>query len=160
MGFIDSYKRVEKICGELMRDERRLTAYIDQMMNTRDGEFYVRGWKDDLKQLKHYRWIRNQIVHEPGCTEQSMCKAGDAEWLDQFYSRLMDQTDPLALYEKNARWRKAPKPVFVQNKPEPPVSRQNAGGRKILSGWILGISILYAVFLIVLILIIFLPQMV
>ena len=29
-----------------------------------------------------------------------MCESGDTEWLDDFYSRIMSQTDPLTLYAK------------------------------------------------------------
>ena len=71
MSFIDSYKHLEKLCGEILNDDRRLSAYIDEMIKTSGGPFYVTGWIDDLKQLKHYRWIRNQIVHEPSCTEEN-----------------------------------------------------------------------------------------
>ena len=107
MGFIESYKHLEKLCSEVMRDDRRISAYIDEMINTPRGYFIVRGWDNDLKQLKHYRWIRNQIAHEPDCTEQNMCESGDAEWLDDFYSRIMNQIDPLTLYAKAT----APKPT-------------------------------------------------
>jgi hypothetical protein len=76
------------------------------------GPIFVLGWDNDLKQLKHYRWIRNKIDHEPGYTEENMCKPADAEWLDGFYSRVLNQTDPLALYRKalqqhteTVRWR-------------------------------------------------------
>ena len=65
MGFIDSYKHLEKLCGEILNDERKVSAYIDEMINTPRGVCLVRGWNEDLKKLKHYRWVRNQIVHEP-----------------------------------------------------------------------------------------------
>lgn len=100
MGFIDSYKHLEKLCGEVLNDERRVSGYIDEMLNTSRGSYLVRGWDADLKQLKHYRWVRNQIVHEPGCSETNMCDHEDVLWLDNFYSRIMNQTDPLALYAK------------------------------------------------------------
>lgn len=103
MGFIESYKHLEKLCGELLNDDRRVSAYIDEMINTPRGSYLVRGWDDDLRQLKHYRWVRNQIVHELNCTEANMCQTGDAAWLDDFYSRIMTQTDPLALYAQAAR---------------------------------------------------------
>lgn len=112
MGFIESYKHLEKICGEVLNDDRRISAYIDEMMNTPRGSYFVRGWENDLKQLKHYRWIRNQIAYEPDCTEQSMCEPNDTVWLDDFYSRIMNQTDPLALYAKAT----APKPTKKVNK--------------------------------------------
>lgn len=33
MGFIDSYKRLEKLCGEVLNDDKRIPAYIDEMKN-------------------------------------------------------------------------------------------------------------------------------
>ena len=81
------------------------------MKNRPRGSYLVRGWDDDLKQLKHYRWVRNQIVHEPDCSEDNMCDAGDAEWIDTFYSRIMNQTDPLAMYRKATAPRPAAKSV-------------------------------------------------
>lgn len=98
MSFIESYKHLDKICGEMFETQYGVSAYIDEMINTPRGSYLVRGWGNDLKQLKHYRWIRNQIAHEPDCTEQNMCESGDTEWLDNFYSRIMNQTDPLAMY--------------------------------------------------------------
>lgn len=100
MGFIDSYKHLEKLCGEILNDERKVSAYIDEMKNAPRGSYLVAGWNEDLKKLKHYRWVRNQIVHEPGCTEENMCRPEDVLWLDSFYLRIMDQKDPLALYYK------------------------------------------------------------
>ena len=107
MGFIDSYKHLEKLCGEVLNDDRRVSAYIDEMLRTPRGSYYVRTWDEDLKNLKHYRWVRNQISHEPGCTEQNMCDPKDELWLDEFYSRIMNQTDPLSLYHQATR----PRPV-------------------------------------------------
>jgi hypothetical protein len=107
MSFIESYKHLDKICGEMFETQYGVSAYIEEMLNNPHGSFLVRGWENDLKQLKHYRWIRNQIAHEPDCTEQNMRESGDAEWLDDFYSRIMNQTDPLTLYAKAT----APKPT-------------------------------------------------
>ena len=100
MSFIDSYKRLEKLCSEIYNDNHGVSSYIDEMTNTPIGARYVPGWDEDLKQLKHYRWVRNQIVHDPGCTEENMCEYGDAQWLDNFRSRIMSANDPLALYRK------------------------------------------------------------
>ena len=100
MGFIDSYKHLEKLCGEVLNDDRRVSAYIDEMISTPEGSYYVGTWDEDLNNLKHYRWVRNQISHEPGCSEQNMCDPEDELWLEEFYLRIMNQTDPLALYRK------------------------------------------------------------
>ena len=91
MSFIESYKHLDKICGEMFETQYGVSAYIEEMLNNPHGSFLVRGWENDLKQLKHYRWIRNQIVHEPDCYEETMCEAGDDEWLDDFYERIIDR---------------------------------------------------------------------
>lgn len=110
MGFIDSYKHLEKLCGEVLNDDRRVSAYIDAMLSMPRGSYLVAGWNEDIKRLKHYRWVRNQIAHEPGCSEENMCEPNDVMWLDNFYSRIMNQTDPVALYHRATKPRPAPKP--------------------------------------------------
>ena len=100
MSFIDSYKRLEKLCNDIYGDIHGVKAYIEDMRNTPMGQWYVRGWNDDLSRLKRYKWIRNQIWHEVDCTEDNMCKPGDAQWLDNFRCRILSGTDPLSLYRK------------------------------------------------------------
>ncbi len=121
MGFIESYKRLEKLCGEILNDDRRISAYIEEMERTSRGSGLVPLWNNDLKQLKHYRWVRNQIAHEPNCTESNMCQPGDAAWLDHFYSRIMHQTDPLALYAQAVK----PRPSQKQTRTGKPFSDPN-----------------------------------
>ena len=110
MGFINSYKRLEKVCNEIYDSNHGVSAYIDDMARLTSAAFYVFNWNDNLKQLKHYRWIRNQIAHEPNCTEENMCEHGDAQWIDDFYDRIMNQNDPLAMYRKATRPQPAAKP--------------------------------------------------
>ena len=105
MSFMDSYKRLEKLCGEIMDDDRRVSAYIDEMISISEGRYIVDGWDDDLKQLKHYRWVRNKIAHDPDCTEEKMCTRSDTRWINGFYSRIIDQSDPLSLYRKAKKTR-------------------------------------------------------
>ena len=100
MGFLESYKRLERLCRDVMDDDRRLSAYIDEMVRLTDGSRRVSGWDRDLKQLKHYRWVRNQIVHDPDCSEENMCGPEDVRWIEDFHARIMNQTDPLALYRR------------------------------------------------------------
>ena len=109
MGFLDSYKRLEKLCGEVMNDDKRITAYIDEMNNTPMGSLHVSTWNEDLKKLKHYRWVRNQIAHNPDATEKNMTTSTDVKWIDDFYIRIMHQKDPLTLYHKAVRKRSVQK---------------------------------------------------
>ena len=105
-GFMNSYKKLDKLCDEILSNissisgKSGVTSYIYEMENITQGSRFVNSWDRDLKQLKHYRGVRNKIVHEPDYTEQNMCKPDDTEWLDDFYSRIMKQTDPLSLYRK------------------------------------------------------------
>ena len=113
MGFIDSYKHLEKLCGDMLRTQHGVSAYIAEMESTPKGSYLVQGWDEDFKRLKRYRWIRNQIAHEPNCTEENMCKYGDAQWIDDFYDRIMNQSDPLAMCQKATK----PKPVAKPKQP-------------------------------------------
>lgn len=150
MGFNESYKHLEKLCSEVMNAERGVSAYIDAMENTPRGASLVSGWSDDLKELKHYRWIRNRIAHDPGCTEQNMTKPVDAMWVDRFYSRIMNQTDPLALYYKALKPRpaskqtQAPKHTYPQQSANEENTSQKALGFLVfLLGIILIVAAMY-----------------
>lgn len=114
MKFINSYKQLEKLCNEIYQSNHGISAYIDDMSMHTSASHYVDDWDNDLKQLKHYRWIRNQIVHEPDCTEENMCECGDAEWLDAFHLRIMSGSDPLTLYRKAQKTQAAKKQVQPQ----------------------------------------------
>lgn len=109
MTFMASYKHLEKLCGDVMGDQRRLSAYIEEMERKPMGPRYVPGWNEDLRRLKHYRWVRNQIVHDPDCEEDDLCAPADVDWLEDFYDRIMEQTDPLALYRKATQPKPAPR---------------------------------------------------
>lgn len=107
MEFMNAYKRLEKLCSDMYGTAHGISAYIDDMVNCPCGARIVPDWAHDLKQLKHYRWIRNQIVHEPDCTEEELCTPADTQWLDAFYDRILRQKDPLAVYRERTGVRKA-----------------------------------------------------
>ncbi len=151
MGFLDSYKRLEKLCGDLLADDRRVSAYIDEMVALPSGARLVRGWDLDLKQLKHLRWVRNKIVHEPNCTEENLCAPGDVQWLNHFYDRILNQTDPLALYYKAVQAHTAARPKQPPRATSRPVhpSRRTAKRRPlgaallVVGALLLGIAVFF-----------------
>ncbi|MBR2047869.1 MAG: hypothetical protein IJ960_04655 [Oscillospiraceae bacterium] len=100
MGFMQSYKRLDKLCRECYDSDSGVKYYIEYMDSIHAGSRYVHTWQDDYKKLKRYRFIRNQISHDPDCNEDNLCVPEDAEWLDDFYQRIIDGTDPLTLYRK------------------------------------------------------------
>ena len=102
----------------MLQTQHGISAYIDDMENTPKGSYLVQGWDEDFKRLKHYRWIRNQIAHEPNCTEENMCEYVDAQWIDDFYDRIMNQSDPLAMYRKATKPQPAAKPKQTCQSPQ------------------------------------------
>lgn len=159
MGFIDSYKCLEKLCGEVLGVEKGgVTGYIDAMKALENGRVYVPNWDAELKALKHYRWIRNQIAHEPNCNENNMCKSEDVAWIEGFYARIKKQTDPLALYRKAVKPRAAKpvKRVVVQQSVEQPQTSKSlecsgstgeSGCLKIILGLLLVVAIVLMFYL-------------
>lgn len=142
MSFIDSYKRLEKLCSEMYGEMHGVSIYIDEMIKNPGGSYFVQGWNEDLKQLKHYRWVRNQIIHEPGCTEENMCVPYDEQWINDFYSRIMATNDPLALYRKARNQRSTENKAATQKTttytyPEQRVSKQPIGCFTYLMGILL-----------------------
>lgn len=82
-----------------------------------------------MKTLKHYCWVRNQIAHKPDCDENNMCVEDDVLWLDQFYSRIINQTDPLTLYRKATAPHTVATPTPVRTPAPPPTYHDPAPAR-------------------------------
>ena len=92
--FLDEYKYVDKICREMFDAEKGVTAYIEQLDETPvTVRYWITEWNDEYRQLKHIRWLRNQIVHSTGYVE---CTQSDLDWLKGFHNRLLTQQDLLA----------------------------------------------------------------
>ena len=118
MGFMKSYKCLDNLCKDM--NGIGVTGYIRDMEQKTNGKFYVPTWEDDCSRLKRYRHIRNQIAHENNADEDNMCSAGDTAWIDNFYRRIMERTDPLALYCQAVKFRSASRPANIKT---PPTSR-------------------------------------
>ena len=96
-GFLDEYKRLEKLCNELYDQQHGISLYIADMEATPDNlSIMIPSWHVDLKTLKHLRHIRNAMVHD--LTEQGVNYTHeDIRNLKEFYQRIMEQKDPIAL---------------------------------------------------------------
>ena len=109
VGFIKSYKHLDNLCKDI--NGIGITGYINDMEDRPSAEYHIAGWKQDYLKLKHYRYIRNQIAHENYAEEENMSSPEDTVWLDNFYNRIMNQTDPLALYYKETVRQQVKKPA-------------------------------------------------
>ena len=96
MGFMESYKHLDNLCKDM--NGIGVTGYITDMENEQLGDRYISSWKSDYYTLKHYRHIRNQIAHDNYASEDNLCSAEDQKWIEEFYERIMRQSDPLARY--------------------------------------------------------------
>ncbi len=91
---LEEYKYVDAICRDMLGAEKGVTAYIEQLDETPGTvRYWITEWNDEYKQLKHIRWLRNQIAHS---TEYVECTQSDVDWLKGFHNRLLTQQDLLA----------------------------------------------------------------
>ena len=98
--FMDLYKRTDRFIKDAYSSSEGVSEYIRSMESCFNrGNGSVQGWKGDYDNLKHMRWIRNQLAHEVSY-DSDICSFDDYEWLDNFYKRLFSATDPLGELRK------------------------------------------------------------
>ncbi len=98
--FMDLYKRTDRFMKDAYSSSEGVSEYIRLMESCFNrGSSSVQGWKSDYDNLKHVRWIRNQLAHEVSY-DSDICSSDDYEWLDGFYKRLFSTDDPLAMLRK------------------------------------------------------------
>ena len=122
----EEFKSVDSICRDMYSAQYGVTAYIEHMeMTPMSVRYKVAGWENDHKTLKHIRWVRNQLAHENGYVE---CTDADVNWLRDFHSRLLNQTDPLAeahrISEKPQQQKSQPHAPRLTVTPNPNTNRQ------------------------------------
>ncbi len=94
--FQEQYKRLDKLCKEMYSSHEGVSAYIQDMEQTPYNEQKaVYNWDIVYKQLKHLRWMRNQLAHEIDI-DTDFCEQDDIDRIKQFYESIMNGTDPLA----------------------------------------------------------------
>lgn len=96
--FFEEYKRLDKLCGEIYYVSCGITSYIDNMKNEAwYGNQYILNWEKDLKNLIRLRHTRNYLAHTEGAFDEKVCTQEDIEWLQNFYKRILSQSDPISL---------------------------------------------------------------
>lgn len=115
--FFEEYKRLDKLCCDMYQCSNGVTQYIEDMNTT--PFCTVSNWRDDLEQLKRLRHIRNDLAHTQGAFSENLCSQQDIDWIHDFYNRILQQTDPLAMRHRLSSPRK---PASAKSKPGAPVS--------------------------------------
>lgn len=96
--FFEEYKHLNKLCSELYKDQAGVTCYIEHMKRIPWSEYLsIPNWQTDLKELIRLRHIRNYLAHTEGAFEETICTQNDINWLQNFYNRILNQSDPIGM---------------------------------------------------------------
>lgn len=96
--FLEEYKHLEKLLNDVFEVQHGVSEYIKILEEKEHlGSHIVTGWTDDYYGLKHVRHIRNKITHDQ---DASGCEENDIYFVKDFYERVMNQSDPLTLFNK------------------------------------------------------------
>lgn len=102
--FIEEFKRLDKLCGDLYNAKHGVTGYINDMKGTtRSCSYSIANWESDLNQLVRLRNIRNSLVHDVDTFNQELCTQNDIDWIKNFYERILKQGDPIAILHQNSK---------------------------------------------------------
>ena len=114
--FQEEYKRLDSLCKDMLHSAEGVSDYLRQMESTFS---YTRKlsptWETDYKQLKHYRWVRNQLSHEVGTLNSEFCTQSDIEWITDFYQRILSTDDPLAVTRRIREEETSRRQVFAKS---------------------------------------------
>lgn len=102
--FYEAYKKSASFCDDLYQKEREknyksgIKYYIEDMEHTPFSVArMIPNWNSDLKKLKYLLYLRNQLSHDINTSPGSLATSDDTLWIQSFYQRLLNQSDPLAL---------------------------------------------------------------
>ena len=96
--FFEEYKRLDKLCMDLLSSKSGVSEYISQMETTSSGQYYIPSWDRDYKMLKHLRWVRNQIAHDT--MGGTLSEESDLKMVIDFYNRILSGEDPFTQLRK------------------------------------------------------------
>lgn len=99
--FLEEYKRLDKLCRDIYCSNKGVSNYIEEMKSmSACGQHTVNNWAADLRQLIYIRNIRNQLAHDIDTMDCATCTDADIDWISNFHSRILNQTDPLSILHK------------------------------------------------------------
>lgn len=96
MEFMDLYKSVDNNLKNILGTDKGVTEYISILERRAGGSKSTPEIRQDLKMLKHLRWVRNKLAHEVDYGTQIL-ETGDCEWLENFQKRIRKGKLPVRL---------------------------------------------------------------
>ena len=130
--FFEEFKALDNLCrdiyGESIDNKLGVTLYLEDMdRKAYQGAFKVFGWTSDYNQLKNARNIRNELAHSRNSFSSDICSQEDIDFVRSFRTRILNQTDPIALLRKqtaqsrpssNSQPKQQPQPNYTYNTPK------------------------------------------
>lgn len=132
--FLETYKCLDKVCCEIYSDRKGISSYIDDMKTVSLYESrLINNWNYDLSNLIRLRYLRNQLTHECGTWDLDLLTQSDIQWLREFYSRIMKQSDPLSVLRRARKDHQA-QPGIIGKKQSAAVLQTQANATKHRTG--------------------------
>ena len=91
--FFEAYKQLDLLIKRKLGKENGVSDYIDDMVKRYSAVPANPNYRQILKELKHIRWVRNNIAHS---AEDSGCKESDVYVANYYYNQICNDQDPLA----------------------------------------------------------------
>ena len=103
--FFDEFKALDNLCrdiyGKSIDKKLGVTLYLEDMdRNAYQGALKVSNWRSDYNHLKLARNIRNELAHSRNSMAVDICSEEDIDFVRSFRTRILNQTDPIALLRK------------------------------------------------------------
>ena len=99
--FLEQYKRLDKLCKELLNSNEGVSSYICEMETTPyETTSGISEWDTTYKQIKNFRWMRNQLVHEISI-DDDFCTKEDIDSIKKLYELIFKTQDPLSIASRS-----------------------------------------------------------
>ena len=130
--FFDEYKSLDNICRDIYRNSANqrlgVTLYLEDMdRNAYQGTAKILGWTSDYHHLKRVKNIRNELAHSPNSFPEDICTQEDIDFIRSFKTRILNQTDPIAMLRKQAKQTRPTPPAQPKTQPKPTYTRNVSG---------------------------------
>ena len=117
--FFDEYKALDNLCrdmyGKTIDNKLGVSLYLEDMdKKAHQGMFKIPGWTSDYNKLKSAKITRNELAHSRNSFSTDICTQEDVDFIRSFRSRILNQTDPIALLRKQTT---QPRPTSTSQHP-------------------------------------------
>lgn len=116
IALLEAFGRLDKLCGECFAQPYGVTLYISEMESLKNTAApAISDFDSDLQWLKTVRHKRNRLAHGEIPFDLFCAEAADVQFCDRLYQSILQQRDPLSLYERSAAQSASPRRKSTEN---------------------------------------------